>query len=135
MASGALHAHKKSLLSMSAPAATAQTGASYRIFGNPVDGIPETQQSFRVYFRNVQAGGATSPTSQVKLQSSYDGTNWFDVASSTQLTADGSKAEMADIAALGPYVRAITLVSGATAPNHTATCLLVSNAAFTLKAA
>ena len=119
---------------MSQDANTAQTGATYRILADQIDEVENPQQGFRVYFRNVQSGGATSPVSQVKLQTSYDGTNFFDVVSSTQLTADSNKAELADIVVIGPYVRAVTVVGGATAPNHRAACLLVSNARFALKA-
>ena len=120
---------------MLANAATAQTGSIYRITPSVLDDVQTPAQSFRVYFSNVQSGGATSPTSQIKLQSSYDKVTWFDVASSTQLTADSSRAELADITALGPYVRAITLVGGATAPNHKAEVRIVSNAPFTITAA
>ena len=120
---------------MSASATVAQTGASYRNRPSGMDDVETPAQSFRVYFKNTQLGGATSPTSQAKLQSSYDGTTWFDVAQSTQLTADTSKGELVDITAFGPYVRVITLVGGSTAPAHTVEARLVSNAPFTIAAA
>ena len=91
MATGALHSFHKPILKMAETAAVAQTGSPYRLNGVGADEVATPSQSLRVLFRNEQSGGATSPTSQVKLQTSYNKVDWIDVASSTQLTADSTK--------------------------------------------
>ncbi len=111
---------------------TDQTGSIYRIETSAEDGTKDTEQTYQVYFKLSQAGGATSPTTKVKLQTSPDKTSWVDVVESTQLTADGSKTELKDVsgAPLLPFVRAVTVLGGATKPNHTCEVRLVSDGSF-----
>ena len=82
-----------------------------------------------------QSGGASSPTSQIKIQTSPDNVNWVDNVESTQLTATGDKAETKSHATLPilRYVRAVTTLGGGTNPNHTSEVRIISNGPFRLK--
>ena len=126
------HRHTATLLDVSEATATAQTGSTYSVVPADGDGQADSAQGFRAFLFATQSGGATSPTTDVKVETSPDGTNWIEVASITQLTADGSKGELDAITALGPNVRARTLLAGGTAPNHTAKVVLASNGPFRL---
>ena len=112
--------------------ATNQTGTTYRIESNAEDGVKDHEQDFQVYFYGNQSGGASSPTSQMVLQTSPDNVNWYDVTASTELTATGDLAETKDVdgAPLLKYVRAKTTLGGGTNPNHTCEVRLVSNGSF-----
>lgn len=131
-----VHRHKATLLEVADPTATAQTGSSYTVVPADGDGVSDAGQTFRVFLIASQSGGATSPTTVVKLETSPDRSTWIEAATSTQLAADGAVAEFKSIAALGPYVRVRTLLAGGTLPNHTVKVVLVSDAPFRiLKAA
>ena len=128
-----LYRHTRALLAVITAANTDQTGATKVVLPSDGDKVPDQAQSYRVFFDVTQSGGVTAPTTDVKLQTSHDKTNWVTVASATQLTADGEVHEFADVSALGPYVRAVTELGGATKPNHTAIVVLASNAPFRVK--
>ena len=123
------------LLAVSTAVATDQTGTTYRIETNSEDGIPDTEQDFQFYFYGSQSGGASSPTSQIKIQTSPDNENWADLVESTQLTADGDLAETKSHATLPllKFVRAVTVLGGGTNPNHTCEVRIVSNGSFRCK--
>ena len=123
------------LLAVSTAVATDQTGTTYRIETNSEDGIPDTEQDFQFYFYGSQSGGASSPTSQLKIQTSPDNENWADLVESTQLTADGDLAETKSHATLPllKFVRAVTVLGGGTNPNHTCEVRIVSNGSFRCK--
>jgi len=123
------------LLAVSTAVATDQTGTTYRIETNSEDGIPDTEQDFQFYFYGSQSGGASSPTSQIKIQTSPDNENWADLVESTQLTADGDLAETKSHATLPllKFVRAVTVLGGGTNPNHTCEVRILSNGPFRLK--
>ena len=123
------------LLAVSTAVATDQTGTTYRIETNSEDGIPDTEQDFQFYFYGSQSGGASSPTSQLKIQTSPDNENWADLVESTQLTADGDLAETKSHATLPllKFVRAVTVLGGGTKPNHTCEVRIVSNGSFRCK--
>ena len=129
-----LYRHISTLLSQTEAANTAKTGSSFVIIADESDGVNDTQQSFKAFFDVTQSGGATSPTTDVHLQTSHDGTNWVNVVSATQLTADGAVHEFKDVSAIGPFVRAVSSLGGGTAPNHTVTVKLASNGPFRLLA-
>jgi len=129
-----LHRHNAALLTVSTAVATEQTGSTYAVLPADGDGVADYSQSFRVFLSASQTGGATSPTTSVKVETSTDGTNWVEAATSTQLTADGGLSELKAITALGPLVRARTILGGDTKPSHTAKVVLVSNGAFRIKA-
>ena len=128
-----VYRHIVTLLEVTTGTDQAQTGSSYAVL--PLDGDRQTdaQQGWRVFFDATQSGGATSPTTDVTLETSHDGTEWVKVVGATQLVADGEIHEFAAVNALGPYVRAVTAVGGGTAPTHTATVKLASNGPFRLK--
>ena len=123
------------LLAVSTAVATDQTGTTYRIETNSEDGIPDTEQDFQFYFYGRQSGGASSPTSLIKIQTSPDNENWADLVESTQLTADGDLAETKSHATLPllKFVRAVTVLGGGTNPNHTCEVRIVSNGSFRTK--
>lgn len=123
------------LLAVTTAVATDQTGTTYRIETNSEDGIPDTEQDFQFYFYGSQSGGASSPTSQIKIQTSPDNVNWVDNVESTQLTADGDKAETKSHSTLPllRYVRAVTTLGGGTNPSHTCEVRILSNGPFRLK--
>ena len=127
--------HMATLLAITAAVATEQTGHTFRIETNAEDGVRDHEQEFQVYFYGNQTGGASSPTSQILLQTSPDNTIWYDVVQSTELTATGEKAETKDVsgAPLLKYVRAKTVLGGGTNPNHTCEVRLVSNGSFRCK--
>ncbi len=125
----AVYKFKKSLLAVTAAVNTAQAGDAKVMLEGPEEG----ELAFKVWFDLTQAGGATSPTVKAALQTSHDGEKWATVVESTQLTADGSLSEWKAAADLGPYVRAVTVLGGATLPNHTAAVYLMSHNPFKLK--
>ena len=127
--------HMATLLAITAAVATEQTGHTFRIETNAEDGVRDHEQEFQVYFYGNQTGGASSPTSQILLQTSPDNTIWYDVVQSTELTATGEKAETRDVggAPLLKFVRAKTALGGGTAPSHTCEVRLVSNGSFRCK--
>lgn len=125
----------RTLLSLTTAAAQPQDGTAYAILPKQGDGVSEADQRFRVFFDGVMTGGAGTPTVDARLVTSHDKTNWIVVASMTQLTgANPSRHEFVEVSALGPYVKAVTLLGGTTLPNHTATIVLASNGSFELKA-
>jgi len=127
-----LYRHSASLLKVAPAVATGQIGSTYVVLPADGDGVADKDQSFRVFFHATQAGGADAPTTEVRLQTSDDKVNWLQVASATQLNQDGAVHEFKDAAALGPYVRAVTQLGGATKPDHTASVRLVSDGPFRL---
>ena len=120
------------LLFVQPPSNNGVMGPIYTLLPADGDGVGDQNQSFRVFFHGSQQGGAESPTTDIRLETSDDRMNWVLVASATQLAQDGQVHEFKDVPALGPYVRATTFLSGGTRPNHTASVSLVSNGAFRL---
>lgn len=120
------------LLLVSTAVATDQTGDTFRIETSGEDGVHDHEQDFQVYFKATQEGGASSPTSQIKIQTSPDGESWVDGVESTELTTDGSKVETkgSTVLPLLKYVRAVTTLGGGTKPNHTCEVRIVSTAPF-----
>ena len=127
--------YSATLLDVSTAVNTNQEGDEYVVLPSDADGAADHQQTFMAFLHATQDGGATSPTTDVSLQTSSDGENWVEVAATTQLSANGSVDELDSVAGLGRYVRAQTTVAGGTAPDHTAKVILVSDAPFSLVAA
>ena len=128
-----LHRHTRALLAVTTAVDSGQIGSTYVVLPAEGDRVRDNEQSYRVFLDATQEGGATAPTTDVRLETSHDKQNWVNVASATQLTQDGEIHEFKAVTALGPYVRAVTQLGGATKPNHTAVVVLVSNAPFRLK--
>ena len=127
--------HMATLLLISTAVAAEETGPTYRIDTNAEDGVKDHEQTFQVYFYNSQSGGASSPTSQLVLQTSPDNERWYDLVESTELSADGEKIESKDVngAPLLRFVRVRTALGGGTKPHHTAEVRLLSNGSFRCK--
>lgn len=128
------HRHTATLLQFVDTKNASQTGSVYAVVPADGDGQVDSNQGFRVFIFATQAGGATSPTTDIKIETGPDGTNWVEVATMTQLTADGNRGEFKSITALGPFVRARTVLGGGTLPNHTAKVVLASDGPFRLLA-
>ena len=95
------------------------------------DDIDDANQKWQFVITVTQANGATSPTTDVIVETSFDGgSTWAEVASATQLTGDGGKPELIALKALGPRLRATKKLGGGTKPNSTAVVLLASNGLF-----
>jgi len=127
-----LHRHTATLLEVTEATSEDQTGSTWAVLPSEGDGVADPSQGFGVFITATQDGGATSPTTDVTVETSVDGDNWVEVASATQLTADGTQTEMDTIDNLGPYVRATTTLGGGTAPDHTVSVVLTSDAPFKL---
>lgn len=68
----------------------------------------------------------TSPTLTYKLQSSFDGTTWFDVASTAALNTNGQTARL-EAKAIEPQWRLAKALGGSASPTFT---LVTSHIAF-----
>ncbi|MDP2316332.1 MAG: hypothetical protein Q8P41_25765 [Pseudomonadota bacterium] len=117
-----------------APVAVATNGTAYRLLPAQSDLQTDDTQDFRFVTSLTFAGGVTSPTAQLFLQGSIDGTNWIDLGSGTSRTADGTYREVIDNngAVLLPWLRVRLALGGATNPNVYATVDVVSNGPFQL---
>jgi len=111
--------------------ATASLNGATKALRPGNDDIPDHAQTFAVVFNSTVSGGST-PSLTMKLQTSWDGTNWVDVVSATALTADGAAIEYKAIVGvhLGPFVRAAAVITGTL--TYTGNVTLVSNAHFTV---
>jgi len=127
-----VHRNTAKLLSVAPATDTGQVGSTYLVLPSDGDRLNDKDQSFRVFLHGTQAGGATGPTTDIRLETSDDKTNWVTAASATQLAQDGAVHEFKDVTALGPFVRAVTQLGGDTKPNHTAKVVLASNGPFRL---
>jgi hypothetical protein len=128
-----LYRYPNTLLDISAQS-EAQTGAAYAVVPASNDDQSDSEQPFRVAFHAKQSGGASSPTTDVVLQTSADNEHWADVIGATQLTADGEVDEISTSVALGPFVRAVTRLGGGTLPAHSAKVVLLSTGNYRLVA-
>lgn len=127
-----IYRHLQTLLNVTTPTNQAQTGTTYLLL--PAEGgQDESEQDFRAFIDATQTGGATSPTTDVYIQTSGDGTNWITVGNMTQLTSSTERHEFVAVSHLGPFVRAISALAGGTLPNHTVTVRLASDRPFRLR--
>ena len=122
------------LLALTEAASADQTGTTYRLTPGESDGVSDASQLFKAFIDVSQSGGATSPTVDVVVETSHDGQSWVPVAYATQLTGDSSGHELKELVALGPYVRAKSVLGGGTKPDHTVSVKLASNGDFKLQA-
>ncbi len=120
------------LLEVTTGDTTAQTGSSYAILPQDGDKLSDAQQGWYVFFDVVQSGGVAGAMTDVILETSHDGQNWVQAVKATQLLSDQEIHEFTEVTALGPYVRAVTSLTGT--PTHTAVVKLASNAPFRLRA-
>lgn len=121
------------LQSITSAVTVATTSAAKRLRSSKHDNTENVSQNFVVVFE-IDASGGTSPTVDAKLQTSYDGTNWIDVCSMTQLVGAGSRRQQVVADLVGPWVRSIITPGGSAAPNTTGRIRLASSAGFSLAA-
>jgi len=114
------------LLQVSTAANTNQTGKSYAVVPNADD------LSFRAFVDIEQSGGSGSPSTTLHLETSYDG-HWIEAMEPIQLAGEGSTHKFVEVEALGPLVRARTVVAGSSKPSHTVTVKLAANGAFQVR--
>ena len=106
-------------------------GNQFTVIPSDIDDVSDADQKWHVFVAATQVNGVTSPTTDVVIETSFDGgTTWAEVATATQLTADGGKPEIIALKALGPRIRASKKLGGATKPDSTAVVLLASNGLF-----
>lgn len=86
--------------------------------GTPVGGFAGKKRLQSVVV--AASVGGTTPSFTVTLQGSYDGTNWFTVATHTALTANGnntaqvSEEQGTTVSVIPPLLRSSVVVSGTT---------------------
>lgn len=123
------------LLSIPSTAQVAVTtdGTGYRILPDQNDGQTDAAQDYKVV-TNLNVAGGTSPTAQVVVQGSVDGSTWIDLATGTQRTAAGNFREVLDPANVGllPWIRARVVLGGTANPSVDVTAELVSTGGFQL---
>lgn len=77
----------------------------------------ESYQEALIYLK-VTAATGTTPTLDVKVQTSHDGSDWYDMGSSfTQITAAATPAVL-KITNFGPFIRLVYTIGG-TDPSFT----------------
>ena len=123
--------HNFKILDDSTPNDGDVVGNEHTVIPSDLDDVGDADQQWHVFVTATQSGGATSPTTDVIVETSFDGgTTWAEVASATQLAGDGGKPELIQLKALGPRLRATKKLGGGTKPNSTAVVLLASNGLF-----
>lgn len=113
-----------------------ENGTAYLIAPSKSDELNSQDQEFRAWIVITTTGG-TSPTADVIIQTSHDGTNWTTWCQATQVTSATTQAELKAASALdlGRYVRARLDVGGTAVPTTAVTVYLCSNGKFTATAA
>lgn len=138
-----LHRNTFKLLAVAGDAVnTDQVGPAYRVQPSAEDGLPDTQQDYQLHavLTLTKVGTTTEEgeplerlrqSARVKLQTSIDKVNWIDVVESAKALENGTK--VVTKGAQGPlltWVRAVTVLTGAVKPNHTASVWLTSDGPF-----
>jgi hypothetical protein len=108
----------------------ATTGSRHALAPNRSDDVPDKDHRFLAAFE-VTAAGGTSPTVDASVETSWDGTNWFTVASMTQLVGAGSRKQVVALDYLGPFVRSKITPGGTAAPNTVGQVTITSASLFT----
>ena len=126
--------HSKTLLSVPTATNSGQVGTTYVVVPADGDRVRDHEQSWVAWFTVSQVGGAGAPSTDARVETSFDGSEWVPAAEATALVAAGDVAEMQPVRSFGPYIRAVTELAGATKPNHTASIILASDGPFRLKA-
>lgn len=107
-------------------------GTAKLITPSDYDELKQSEQDFRAVVVVTQTGG-TSPTTDVSIQTSPDGTNWGTWVSATQVTGTASTQILAAASAdLLKYVRAVVTLGGTAVATVACSVTLVSNAKYTL---
>ncbi len=106
-------------------------GNEFTVVPSDIDDVSDADQKWHVFINATQANGATSPTTDVVIETSFDGgAPRAEVAKAPQLTADGGVPGVTERQVLGPRIRASKKLGGGTKPDSTAVVLLASNGLF-----
>ena len=123
--------HTFKILDDSTPNADDVVGNVHTVIPSDLDDVSDANQAWHVFVDATQSGGVTAPTTDVIIETSFDGgTTWAPVATATQLTGDGGAPELIQLKVLGPRIRATKKLGGGTKPDSTAVVLLASNGLF-----
>lgn len=122
------------LLKVPQAVASNEVGETFVIVPSDSDRTEDHQISFRAFIDATQSGGSSAPTVTVYLQTSHNGSSWVDAIVPIQLNADGTTNQFVAIQAVGPFVRAKTVLGGNPKPNHTVMVALAADGAFRLQA-
>lgn len=110
-------AHDADVQTIHASAARTATGQTSGVDLGPFDES--------IVLLNVTAASGTGPTLDVKIQTSDDNSDWYDLGSSfSQITAVSKPAAL-KLTNFGKYIRAVYTIGG-TSPSFTFTIKLVS---------
>ncbi len=102
-------------------------GDSVSIAPSGNDGVNNQEQGFVAVF-NLTAANGSSPTLDASVETSWNGSDWYTIASMTQLVGAGTKKQLVVATpAVGPYVRSVVEPGGTTAPDVTGTIELASS--------
>jgi hypothetical protein len=125
--------HSSKLLDDSSPSDSDAFSNVHTVVPSDLDGLGDARQEWHAFIVSSQSGGAESPTTDVVVESSFDGgNNWAKVAG-IQLTGDGSKTQLVELSALGPHVRTYKKLGGGTKPSSSALVLLASNGMYRIQ--
>lgn len=109
------------------------TGDAYYITPSEYDELKANEQEFRGIIAATQTGGS-SPTTDITIQTSVDGTNWATWVAGTQITSTSLSVQLlaAATADVCKYVRVVCTLGGSTKATVAAAVKLVSNGKFTV---
>ena len=125
--------HSSKILDDSTPSDSDAVSNVHTLVPSDIDGLGDGSQKWYAFIVATQSGGATSPTTDVIVETSFDaGTSWATVATGTQLTGDGNKTELVELTALGSYLRVSKKLGGGTKPSSSAVVRLASNGMYQL---
>ena len=125
--------HSSLILDDSTPSDSDAVSNVHTLVPSDIDGLGDARQEWFFFVETNQSGGATSPTTDVYVETSFDGgTSWAKVAGATQLTGDGGKTELVEPTALGPHLRVTKKLGGGTKPSSSAVVRLASNGMYQL---
>ncbi len=119
---------------VSAPVNVTTNGKGMRLLPDQSDNQTDASQDYRFVTTLNFVGGSGSPTAQLMIQGSVDGTTWFDLAPGANRVGAGTFFEIIDVPTgpLLPWIRARVLIGGTTAPNIDTTVEIVSTGPFQL---
>ena len=132
---GKSYPNVRSVLAMATEQTADQVGTPFLALSSlPDQGDGQDQDYQLLILTTLNAAGVTSPTLDVRIEASMDGTTWFTLVSATQRTVNGNYLER--IAFAPPYrFRAKTVVGGAGGTKgHTVNVWLESTGPFELRA-
>ncbi len=109
-------------------------GTPYRVLPEGQDRLMDDTQDYRFVTSIDFSGGASSPTAQIVIQGSVDGSSSIDLATGTSRTTTALFREIVDTPAapLLPWIRARVVLGGGTPPTVIAQVDLVSTGPFQL---